>query len=41
MIQITGLLQILTPKHYFTVRQYHKIVWGKYKCKEGEMWQRG
>lgn len=40
MIQITGLLQILTPKHYFTVRQYHKIVWGKYKCKEREMWQR-
>lgn len=29
MIQITGLLQILTPKHYFTLRQYHKNCVGK------------
>lgn len=29
MIQITGLLQLLTPKHYFTLRQYHKNCVGK------------
>lgn len=39
MIQITGLSQLLTPNTILQSDNIIKIVWGKYKCKQGEMWQ--